>query len=68
MGVLCTLTVQEGAVPGAAMLYQRKISDLATRAELQTRVLFLQRQEQIQQHQQHPNSDRASMLETRTSS
>ena len=35
MGVLCTLTVEEGAVPGASTTYERKIRDLAARAELQ---------------------------------
>ena len=35
MGILCQLTVQQGATPGAAVLYDRKIRQLAARAELQ---------------------------------
>lgn len=35
MGILCRLTVEEGATPGAAENYERKIRDLAARAELQ---------------------------------
>ena len=35
MGILCTLTVEDGATPGAAASYERKIRDLANRAELQ---------------------------------
>jgi hypothetical protein len=35
MGILCTLSEHEGAVPGAARAYERKIQDLASRAELQ---------------------------------
>ena len=35
MGILCHLTVEEGATPGAATRYERKIRDLAARAELQ---------------------------------
>lgn len=35
MGFLCTLTVNDGATPGAAEAYERKIHDLAVRAELQ---------------------------------
>ena len=39
MGILCRLTVEEGAVPGAAACYERKIRDLAARAELQKTLL-----------------------------
>jgi hypothetical protein len=35
MGILCNLTVEEGAVPGASVTYERKIRELAARAELQ---------------------------------
>ena len=35
MGILCTLTVEDGAVPGAAANYDRKIQELASRAQLQ---------------------------------
>jgi hypothetical protein len=35
MGILCQLTVEEGATAGAARMYVRKIKDLAARAELQ---------------------------------
>ena len=34
MGILCQLTVEEGAVAGAAAAYDRKIKDLAARADL----------------------------------
>ena len=43
MGILCQLTVPQGATPGAAALYERKIRDLAVRADLQKE---LQRQKQ----------------------
>jgi Tesmin/TSO1-like CXC domain, cysteine-rich domain len=43
MGVLCKLSVQEGATPGAGVKYERKIRDLAARADLQ-RHLIRQRQ------------------------
>lgn len=39
MGILCRLTVEEGATPGAAAAYERKIRDLAARAELQKTLL-----------------------------
>lgn len=35
MGILCCLTEPEGALPGATATYDRKIRDLAARAELQ---------------------------------
>jgi hypothetical protein len=35
MGILCTLTVEDGAIPGAAANYDRKIQELASRAQLQ---------------------------------
>jgi hypothetical protein len=35
MGITCTLTTAQGAVPGSADLYYRKIQNLAERAELQ---------------------------------
>ena len=35
MGILCRLTVEEGATAGASASYERKIRDLAARAELQ---------------------------------
>ena len=35
MGILCCLTVEEGATPGSSANYKRKIRDLAARAELQ---------------------------------
>lgn len=38
MGILCTLTVEDGAIPGAAQAYERKIQDLAVRAELQQKL------------------------------
>jgi hypothetical protein len=39
MGILCRLTVDEGAMPGASANYERKIRDLAARAELQKSLL-----------------------------
>jgi hypothetical protein len=39
MGILCRLTVEEGATPGASVSYERKIRDLAARAELQKTLL-----------------------------
>lgn len=39
MGILCRLTVDEGATPGAASTYERKIRELAARAELQKTLL-----------------------------
>lgn len=39
MGILCRLTVEEGATPGAAALYERRIRDLAARAEVQKTLL-----------------------------
>jgi hypothetical protein len=35
MGILCNLTVEEGATPGASQAYERKIRDLAARAHFQ---------------------------------
>lgn len=56
MGVLCQLTLRQGAKPGAAAAYGRKIRELAARADLQ-RALQQERkrkeaaEEQQQQHQ-----------------
>jgi len=38
-GILCTLTVDQGATPGAAEAFDRKIRALAARAELQKTIL-----------------------------
>jgi hypothetical protein len=35
MGVLCELTVEQGAIPGASEKYEKKIREIAARAELQ---------------------------------
>lgn len=35
MGILCTLAVEDGAIPGHAEMYTRKIRDLAVRAQIQ---------------------------------
>lgn len=35
MGILCQLSVRQGAIPGAAVVYERKIRKLVARAELQ---------------------------------
>jgi hypothetical protein len=58
MGILCRLTVSEGAVPGQAVTYERKIRALATRAELQKTINEDKRERterlaQQQQQQQH---------------
>jgi len=45
MGILCSLTEKDGAVPGRTRAYERKIKDLATRAELQQK---LQQQRAVQ--------------------
>lgn len=39
MGILCTLTVEQGASAGASEAYSRKIRDLAARAEVQKSML-----------------------------
>jgi hypothetical protein len=39
MGVLCQLTVDDGAIPGASYQYHRKLRDLAARAELQRQAI-----------------------------
>jgi hypothetical protein len=39
MGILCRLTVDEGATAGASVSYERKIRELAARAELQKTLL-----------------------------
>jgi len=44
MGVACQLTVPQGALPGAAIAYERKIRDLATRAELQRVVRYREKE------------------------
>lgn len=46
MGVACRLTVPQGALPGAAAAYERKIRDLATRAELQRVARCRERQQE----------------------
>ena len=38
MGILCTLSEKDGATPGRAEAYERKIQDLAVRAELQQKL------------------------------
>lgn len=35
MGLACQLTMNQGAIPGAVLAYQRRLYDLAARAELQ---------------------------------
>lgn len=53
MGILCRLTVDEGATPGAATTYERKIRELAARAELQKTLLEDKRErvERLAAHQ-----------------
>ena len=56
MGILCRLTVSEGAVPGSAVTYERKIRALAARAELQKTINEDKRERTerlAQQQQQH---------------
>eukprot|EP00548_Thalassiothrix_antarctica_P006548 CAMPEP_0194153900 /NCGR_PEP_ID=MMETSP0152-20130528/58409_1 /TAXON_ID=1049557 /ORGANISM="Thalassiothrix antarctica, Strain L6-D1" /LENGTH=555 /DNA_ID=CAMNT_0038859585 /DNA_START=45 /DNA_END=1709 /DNA_ORIENTATION=- len=43
MGILCSLTEKDGAIPGKARAYERKIQDLAIRAELQQKLQQQQR-------------------------
>ncbi|KAL7571241.1 hypothetical protein ACA910_008899 [Epithemia clementina (nom. ined.)] len=38
MGILCQLTVRQGAAPGASTLYERKIRELAARADMQREI------------------------------
>ena len=45
MGISCQLSVAQGAIPGAALAYERKIRDLATRAELQRSLQWRKRRE-----------------------
>jgi hypothetical protein len=47
MGILCRLTVEEGATPGYSAGYERKIRDLAARADLQ-KTLLKDRQERAE--------------------
>ena len=49
MGILCSLTEKDGAKPGAAATYDRKIRELAARADLQKEI---QKHKQQQQQQQ----------------
>ena len=58
MGILCRLTVAEGAIPGHADSYNRKIRALATRAELQKTIMDDKRErtERFAQHQQHQHN------------
>ena len=39
MGILCCLTVEQGAIPGMSLGYDCKIRDLAQRAEIQKTML-----------------------------
>jgi hypothetical protein len=66
MGIMCRLTVEQGAIPGAAAVYDRKIRDLAARAELQ-RALQLRKQQQDEQNSvtaQEHNLDTATAVGT----
>jgi hypothetical protein len=54
MGILCRLTVDEGAIPGASASYERKISDLATRAELQKTLFHDKRERAARMAQVYP--------------
>lgn len=47
MGVLCRLTVEEGATPHAAESYDRKIRELAERAELEKSLQVVRRERGI---------------------
>lgn len=62
MGVLCHLTVRQGAVPGAATEYRRKLAELAARADLQK-----ERKQQHHQHQQGSGESSASESNALTS-
>ena len=54
MGILCQLTVQQGATAGAAALYERKIRDLAVRADLQ---------KELQRRKQETAAERALAMQ-----
>lgn len=47
MGILCTLSVEDGAIPGSADAYERKIKDLAARAELQRSLMQRKDQQRV---------------------
>lgn len=47
MGILCKLTVEEGATAGAASAYERKIKELAVRADLQKEIRRRQDEESM---------------------
>ena len=49
MGVECRLSVEQGARPGAVVSYDRKLQELAARAELQRDLRHHQQQQQQQQ-------------------
>lgn len=44
MGILCQLSTEDGATPGASELYTRKIQELAARANIQREI---QRRKQV---------------------
>ena len=44
MGVLCQLSVSDGATHGASTIYQRKLRDLATRADLERQNIHRRKQ------------------------
>ena len=60
MGILCSLTVTQGAVPGATAAYERKIRELAARADLQ-KALQEKRKQQEQEKKQLQELAAASM-------
>jgi hypothetical protein len=49
MGILCQLSTEDGATPGASELYTRKIQELAARANIQREIqrCEIQRREQV---------------------
>ena len=56
MGILCQLTVRQGATPGAAQSYDRKIRELAARADMQK--ALRRRKEQAAQQRKTMSSDK----------
>ena len=62
MGFLFTLTIEEGATPGMAEQYVKKIRDLAAMADLKKEV-----QAQQQQAQQNKEQSQACIIDSITS-
>ena len=66
MGVECQLSVGQGAVPGAVAAYDRKLQELAARADLQRDMRQQQHQDQQQQIQAASQDPAASSVVAKT--